>query len=47
MMDVKNSCSFQAKKRYAIKIAVILPTISAINPHITAYLEFFIPTDPK
>jgi len=36
-----------AKNRYAIKTAEIVPIISAVSPHKTAYLVFLIPTDPK
>lgn len=43
--EKKQKC--QAKNRYAMKIADMLPTISAISPHTTAYLVFLIPTEPK
>lgn len=37
----------QAKNRYAMKMAEMLPTISAMRPQMTAYLEFLMPTEPK
>jgi hypothetical protein len=39
--------SFYPQNKYDTKIAAIIPAKSAINPTVTAYLVFRIPTEPK